>query len=305
VKSEDPFQDVEDLAGDRDTRNEYQRNIFNTSLNYLFGRGNGLGVGYRNHLVENKDITLDDSRIQIPFANFTYWFGIKDGLELKFEYADADFSRDDELRASDNFKGNNASIRYIRRFNPRTSGSLSYIYADRDFEGLTEDYKVNEILAGFDHAFSPDLSLSLGGGYFNWKRERSDDADDYFFRASVENTFQRGRFTIGGSGGWDEDFLARNRRGFRRYWNANAGVEYRFMEKLNGYANGTYRREKIEGGLEREIRRGTIGLGYSFLQWLTLSLDYVYRDRQDDNPNLDYTDNRVSLRLAASKLYRY
>ena len=55
----------------------------------------------------------------------------------------------------------------------------------------------------------------------------------------------------------------------------------------------------------REIRQGIIGLGYSFLQWLTLSLDYRYRDRDDDNDDLDYTSNRITLRLLASKLYRY
>jgi hypothetical protein len=305
LRSDDPIADPGDLAGDRDTRNLYQRNAFNTGLTYNFGRENMLGVGYRNNLVENEDVTLDDSRSQDPYANLTYWFGIKDGFELGYEFTDADFSRDDELIASDNFKGNTATLRYIRRFNPHTSGFLGYIFTDRNFKGLTEDYKVNEILVGFDHAFTRDMSLSLSGGYFIWKRQVSKDEDDYTYSAVFTKTFDRGSFSIGGDGGWDEDFLVRARRGFIRYWSANTGVQYQLLEKLNGSAGIVYRREKDQDNQEREIRRGTIGLGWAFLQWLTLSLDYVYADRDDDIDTLDYTNNRITLRLAAGKLYRY
>ena len=193
-------------------------------------------------------------------------------------------------------------FRYNHRFNPHTSGFIGYNFTDRDFEGLTEDYTVHEGLVGVEHAFSPETSLALGGGYFNQRNEISEDVDGYSYNVSLVKTFERGRFLIGGNGGWDEDFLER-RRTFIRYYSANARVEYRLMEKLNSYAGAFYRRERNSANQDRYIRRGTIGLGYALLQWLTLSLDYAYADRNDDIPFRDYEVNRVTLRLAASKLY--
>jgi len=250
-------------------------------------------------------VTLDDSITQTPFTNLTYWFDVKNGVVLSYRYTRADFSRDDESLAGDDYEGQAAGIRYNRRFSSRTSGFIGYDFTNRNFEGLSENYEVHDGSVGFEHAFSPDVSLSLAGGYFTQRRERSNDEDGYTYNASLVKTFERGNISIGGSGGWYENFLEVERRGFTRYWSASANIDYQLQENLNSYAGGVYRKERDSQSQDREIWRGNIGLGWSFLRYFTLSLDYVFADRRDDDPTLNYRDNRITLRITAGKPYRW
>jgi hypothetical protein len=305
LKSDDPIEDIDDPSGNRTTRKSYQRNIFNASLNYVFGAENALNVGYLQNRVENEEVTLDDSTIQTPFVSFTYWFNIKNGLEFNYAYQKANFSLDGVGIPRDDYEGHTPGIRYIHRFNPHTSGFIGINYTDRDFDGPTEDYQVNEALLGFEHIISPELSLSLGGGYFKQINEISPDQDGYLYNVSLVDTFERGTLTIGGTGGWDEDFLEATRRGFVKYYGANANIQYMLLQNLNGYAGGSYRHEKDQANLRRDIRRGNIGLSWSFLRWFALTLDYVYADRDDEIEIQSYTDNRITLRLTTSRLFQY
>ena len=305
LNSEDPIADVEDLSRVRTTRNKYWRNNFITSFNYLFGPENLLNVGYQNNYVQNNDPTLNDSTIQTPFLTFNYWFNVKNGLEFTYAYTKADFSLEGAGVPQDDFEGQVPGIRYIYRFSPHTSGFIGYTFTVRNFEGPTEDYRVNNFSLGFEHAFSQEVSLSLGGGYYMQNNENSPNVDGYLYNASLVKNIERGNFFIGGNGGWDEDFLQANVRSFLKYYGANGGFQYQLLSNLNSYANGSYRRERDQADQTREIWSANLGLGWSFLQWLTLSLDYVYADRNDENPSLSYKDNRVTLKLAASKLYRY
>jgi len=305
LKSEEPFEDTAEVEGVRTTRNTYYRNTGSASLRYQFGPEDTITFGYRHSLLENEDVTLDDGTIHNPFGSIIYWFDVKSGLELDYEFTDANFSRDDGTIAGDDFTGHAAGMRYIYRFTSFTRGSIGYDFTTRDFDGLTEDYKVHEGSIGFEHALSPDLSLFLGGGHFTQKNERSDDETGYSYNASLAKRFQRGSFNIGGRGGWDEAYLEAERRGFTRYWSADSRLEYMFMQGLNGYAGGSYRRDRDSANREWKTWRGNCGLRLVFMRWFSLSLDYFYAQRDDDIDAEDYTDNRVMLTLSASKLYRW
>ena len=199
LKSEDPIEDIGDPSGTRTTRNSYQRNLFNAALNYVFGVENALNVGYLQNKVENEQVTLDDSTIQTPSVTFTYWFDIKNGLEFNYAYQKANFSLDGIGIPRDDYEGHIPGIKYIHRFNPHTSGFFGFNFTDRDFDGPTEDYQVNEALLGFEHIISPELSLSLGGGYFRQINEISPDRDGYLYNVSLIDTFERGTLTQRGA----------------------------------------------------------------------------------------------------------
>ena len=94
------------------------------------------------------------------------------------------------------------------------------------------------------------------------------------------------------------------RRGLTTYWSANSRVEYRFMERLNGYAGSSIRRDRDRENREWETWRGSCGLTLEFARWFSLSLDYSHIDRNDDIDTEDYRVNRLMLILSASKLYR-
>jgi len=305
IKSEDPLEDTEDVEGIRNTRNSYQRNTALISLRYLFGPENSLTVDYRHSALENKDKTLDDGRTQAPSARMIYWFDVKNGVELNYGFTKADFWRDDNSIAGDDYNGHSAGIKYIYRFSPHTRGSIGYEFETRDFDGPSENYDVHTGSVGFEHAFSPDLSIILGGGYFIQNNDRSGNEDGYTYNASLLKEFERGSITIGGNGGWDENYLDAERRGFSRYWSVNANADYQVLEALTSYVGGSYRTDKETNGEKRETWRGNCGIRWSFLRWFSLSLDYSYADRNNDNDMGDYSDSRVMLILNASRLYRW
>ena len=306
LKSEDPLEE-EYIAEVRHTRNPYQRNTGSASLSYLFGTENELTAGYRNDFLKNEDETIDDGMIQHPFATMTHWFDIRNGLELNYEYTKAHFWRDDELEPGDDYTGNGYGLRYIYRFTPHATVSLDYNLATRNFRGddAEEDYKIHDAGIEFEKAFSSDFSITLGGGYFIQENEYSDNEDGYMYDASLTKEFQRGSFSLGGSGGWDESYLTADRTGFIRYWGLETSVDYRFLEQLEGYAGSSYRQNKDEEDIEWDRLTGNCGLRWSFLRWFSLSLDYTYSKRDDDVETDKYTDNRVMLILTASRLYRW
>jgi hypothetical protein len=305
IRSEEPLETDEEVESVRTTRNTYQRNRGSASLGYQFGPEDNLRFGYGHNLLKNEDVTLDDGTIQNPFCNIGYWLNIKNGLEFNYEFTEAIFWRDDDSRPGDDFEGHATGLRYIHRFTPHTRGSIGYDFTNRNFERLTEDYKIHEETLGFEHAFSPRLSLSLQGGVFTQVNERSDDETGYSYDALLAKRFERGSFTIGGRGGWDETYLEAERRGFIEYWSARSRFEYRLMERLNGYAGGSFRRDRDSENREWETWRGNCGLRLEFLRWFSLSLDYSYAERDDDVDTEDFIVNRVMLLLTASKLYRW
>jgi len=304
-KSEEPLEDIEEVEGVRTTRNTYERNTGSANLQYQFGQDDTLTFGYRHSLLENEDVTLDDGTIQNPFGGVTYWFDIRNGLELNYGFTKASFSRGDGSIAGDDYTGHDTDMKYIYRFTPHTKGSIGYDVATRNFDGLTEDYEVHEGSIGFDHTYSPDFSFSLRGGYFVQKNERSNDETGFSYNASMAKKFERGHFSIGGQGGWDEAYLEAERRGLTRYLGVNSRLEFMFIEGLNGYADGSFRQDRDSANREWQTLRGNCGFSLVVFRWFFLSLGYSYAQRDDDFDAQDYTDNRVMLTLTASRLYRW
>lgn len=304
LRTEEPIEESEEVEGVRTTRNTYERNRGSASIRYQFGPEDTIALGYRNNLLKNEDPTLDDGTIQNPFYSISYWFNVKNALELNYEFTDAIFWRDDDSLAGDDYQGHAAGLRYIRRFTPHTRGSIGYNFTNRNFEGLTQDYKIHDGTLAFDHSFSPDLSFSIGGGAFTQLNERSHDQTGYSYDASLAKRFERGSFTIGGRGGWDEAYLEAERRGFIRFWSANTRLDYQIMEPLSVYGGASYRQNKDSSDREWNTWRGNCGLRWAFLHWFSLSLDYSYAHRDDDVDTEDYRVNKVMLLLTASKAYR-
>ena len=305
LKSEEPME--ENVQGVRHTRNPYQRNDASASLSYLFGPENELTVGFRHYLLENEDPAVDDGTISTPFATVAYLFNAKNGLAFEYEFADARFSRDDGLPEEDDYTGNRAGITYIYRFTPHATGALGYNFTNFAFDGPndTENFKVHEGRIGYEQAFAHDLSVSAAGGYFLQDNEQTDNVTGPTYEVSVEKTFDRGSFTIGGSGGWDVDYLEPESRGFTRYLGVETSLEYQLLEPLNGHVRWSYRRDKDQDDREWETWRRNCGQTWIFLRWFSLSLDYTYDNRDDDDWDDCYSVHRVTLMLTASKLYRW
>ncbi len=307
VYSDDPLEETEDIQGARDSRNTYKRNSGDISLTYLFGPENTLSVGYRNSSLENEDEDEDDGRSQSPYATLSYQINIKNRIELEYEYSREDFWRENASPADpaeDDSYGHGPAIRYIYSFTQHTTGILAYNFTTRNYEGIEEDYKVHDGSIGFEHAFSPSYSISAGAGYFIQKNAYSSDETGVTYDAAMTRQFERGSINIGGSGGWDETTLQADSTGFTRYWSTIVSADYQIMEPLTAYATGSFRHDK-EDDRRYDTMGGSCGLSWTFLRWFSLALDYTYAERDDDLTADSYTDNRVSLTLTASRLYRW
>jgi hypothetical protein len=309
LRSEQPIEPIESFVGETSVRRDrqpYWRNRGETALHYSFGPEDKVSMGYRQEDLRNRADDVDDGRIRTPFLRLTYWFDLRNGMELDYAYTKASFWREDASVAGDDYTGHASGGRYIRRFSPHTSGSLGYTYTTRRFDGVTEDYDVHNGSVGLDHRFSPDLSLSATVGYFVHQREGSEDTDGPSYNLSLVKRFDRGRFTLGGSGGWREEYLEAEARGFVRYWGIDSSVEYQISERLKGYVNGSYVLSKDdEENRDWKTWRAGGGLSWPLLRWLSVSLDYTRTQRIDDLEEDEFTENRVMLTLTAATLYRW
>lgn len=304
TKSEEPIETIDTVVDVRHTRNTYQRNTGSASFRYAFGPENSITAGYRHSLLQNDDPTIDDGREQGPFAMATLWMNVRNGLEFSYGYTDAHFSRDEGTPADD-YTGQSDGIRYIYRFNPHQQCFVGYTLTTRDFDGTTEDYKVHDGTVGYEQAVSPDLSVTLGAGYFKQDNERSTDESGVSYNAAVTKRFHRGSVAIGGAGGWHEAYLEADRTGFSKFWSVNTSLEYQLLEPLTGYVVGNYSHDKEDTGRVWKTYQANCGIRWAFLRWFTAGLEYRYAKRKDDVYADEFTDNQVILTVTASRLFRW
>jgi hypothetical protein len=308
LESEDPLEDELDVQGIRRTRNKYWVNNGRASVGYVFGAENRLEAGYSRQDRENDEITLDDSKVQSPFADLTYWFNTKNGIELTYNYTDVEYTRGDRVSINDDYSGHQPGARYIHRFSPQSNAYIGYAYTTRDFDGVTEDYDIHDGYVGLEHAFSPQYSISARGGYYFRKNDVSEDQDGPTFSASLTRNFARGSIVIGGEGGWGEEYLERGfgtTSGFTEYYGGYTRITYQIFEPVGIFAGGSYRHDKDELDVESDVVRANGGFTLTFLRWFSLTVSYTYADRNDDFESDSYTDNRVTATLTAAKPFRW
>jgi hypothetical protein len=308
LQSRDPLQDIQDVQGLRRTRNEYWTNSGLGSLGYIFGTENKLTVGYGNSYIQNNQIDLDNSIVQNPYADLAYWFDVKNGLDLKYRYTDAHFWRGDNLPASGDYTEQNPGVRYIRRFTPNSKAYVEYDYDTFDFASpLQQDFNVHTGTIGLEHSFSPEYTVAANAGYFVQVNETTGNQDGPVYSASLTRRFARGSITLGGNGGYSYGNLQVSpglANGLSKYYGAYVNGAYQVLERVNVYAGGSYRHDKYKLD-NTDNFRGNCGLKWDFLRYLYLALEYSYSQYNEDLGFNQYTDNRVSLTIGASKLFKW
>jgi hypothetical protein len=259
-------------------------NITDANFNYIFGAGNVVNVGYRYNYYKNDEITLDDSKIQNPYANLTYWLDVRNGAEVTYGYTDAKYTNDETLLAESDYTANSAGIRYLRRFTPNSTGYVGYNYATYDYERvLPQDFDVHSGLVGLDHSFSPEYAVSASVGYFIRVNEITDNQDGPTYTASLTRNFSRGNITVGGNGGWSYENLQQGTgltSGFSKYYGGYVNGRYEILERVNIYAGLSYRHDKYTLD-SSDYFRGNCGIRWDFLRYFYVALDYSYRQNSD------------------------
>lgn len=282
----------------------YERNVADAAMTYQFGPDDRLTVGYRHELLENDDPSLDDTTEYGPYANLLYWFDTRNGMDLRYRFSRGGFERSGGA-SGDDYDSHEVDVRYLYRFNPHTTGYVGYGYTRRDFEDASrEDRRVHEGSAGLTHGFSSRTSLSLDVGYYKPDGYGTEDNGHLSYGATLKRKLERGSISLRGEGGWDEDYLSAEQRGYTRYWTVAADLDYKIREDVDAYAGISYRKNRYLSAVEDGTYSGRCGLKMRFLRWYSLGLEYAYLNRRSDDPTDEYVDNRIMLTLSASYPFR-
>jgi putative beta-barrel porin BBP2 len=300
---------------DPETLQAYQRNIARAFFEYQFGPESQVSSGYVYNFTDNEDPNLEDINEYGPFINLSYWYNQRNGLELEYEFLRYDYhTNGTAVESRPDLDRQDILGRYIRRFGDGTSGLLQYGLFIRDYPDVSVNYQIHDFSFGFEHAFSSRTSVALGTGYY---RATGDTTikPGYNFLASIDRNFERGSLSLSLVHSFDQGYNEVVPRGFTVYSQGLLDANYSLRENLNFYGNLSYRRNDyseddldIIGG-ERvpddQTYRGRCGITWNFYRWASLDLGYLYTKRISDDPDFDFDDNRVTLKLTGSYLYKW
>ncbi len=287
------------LIGSQRGRSIYIRNVVQPSLEYRFGKEDIVSINYLNNVYKNQDNTVfQDSTENYINPKLIYWFDIRNGVSLEYGLDLADFQRNPDMT------GNLAKGRYTYRFNPRTSVFGEYTFQSREFEKQvstpTTDYNIHAPSVGFEHTFSPTLSVRAQVGYFWQVPKRGSNEAGPLYDVVITQRARRTTYTLGFQGGYTEDYYTAENLGFAKYHQVIGTVTHQLTQKAAVTLSGRYQRPKFnDGRLDNIWGAGTTG-SYRILKWLTFAIDFSYAANHSNIETNDYTDFRGMFRITAT-----
>jgi len=309
-RSEDPIVEDEGMIEDiQTTRRTFYRNTGEASLSYAFGVEDELRLGYRNRYVDDRSSEDDDSEGNEAFLGLDKWFGPRFGVGITPFYNTNDFDQDDDF---DQY-GGGVTLNY--RWRPDKRLYVRYDFLDHDFDDpatATErnDYQVHEETLGVDIALGPHTNLLLEGGYYLQDFENGDTNDGISYSTDFATRTRRATVTLRGSGGYGEDYYSDDDLGSTEYQEVGASADYQLLEDLSVFASGSYRWEDFYGADSEEDReddlwRASMGFSFSAWRWFTFSVEGIHTERDSDDPDRDFKDNRAVFRITAAYPVRF
>ena len=119
---------------DPETLQAYQTNRARALLEYQFGPGKQISAGYTYNITDNKDPNLEDITEYGPFANLSYWFDQRDGLEFDYTFSRYDYgAKGTAAETRPDLESHDVLGRYIHRFAEKTSALAQYGLFIRNF----------------------------------------------------------------------------------------------------------------------------------------------------------------------------
>jgi hypothetical protein len=285
-------------------------NTGETGLSYQFGPENRATFGYRNRLFDSRSDQEEDSLGSEGFFDLVTWFGPRFGTEITGSVLRATFDQPSGFTGAPtedfyNYTGE-GTLNY--RWERSRRVYVRYQILDHrpdqtSVETGALDYRVHQGTLGTSLALGPHTTLDADGGYFFQDLDGGDNQSGPAFHALLTTRQERLTLRLGGAGGYDESYFTSENLGFAKYYQALGSLDYRLTEPLAVFASGSYRWEKYYGAVGQNADRTdktwqtVAGFRYSFLRYLTLSLDGTHTERSSDVREDEFTDNRGTLRL--------
>ena len=213
-----------------------------------------------------------------------------------------------------------------------------YSYSATNYESeQSEDAAIHRFTAGWEHAFTNTLRMTLSGGPTFISYDKSDNETGYNAFAGLNWKFARS--SLSASTAYDYEFENFDGRssGLSKTWYSQLAYNYQITPSLQAGLSGGY--ERSDRDEPRDVRRlaaieaavapategdvtapppetdnfqytdetwdAGVKLSYTFQRRYTVAVSYRYADFQSDY-DLDYDEHRVLLTLtASSEIFRW
>jgi len=274
------------LSTQRGTHAIYIRNVVEPSVEYQFAKDGLISVLYRNNIYRNKNPLYEDSMENTINPKLTYWFDIRNGVELDYSLTLGNFER------SPDFLGHGTRARYSYRFDPKATIFGEYFYQKQDFKSPGVDYDVHSPSLGIQYQFSPTLSGTAQVGYFWQIPEQGSKTRGPSFNLSLTKSAKRTTYTLSFQGGYTEDYFTAQNLGFAKYYRTYGTITHQLMEKLSVGVTGSLERPTYSSGQKDWIWGISGNTSYQLLRWLSLSLQLAHTEDHSNISNLEYSQYR-------------
>jgi len=290
------------LLGSPRGRPIYIRNVAQPSLEYRFGRDDILSIDYLNNVYRNEEDSIyENSTENYVNPRITYWFNIRHGVSLEYGLDLGNFQRSPDMT------GNLGRGRYTYRFNPNTLIFGEYTFQRRDFEKQvsietlqTLNYDIHAPAIGFEHAFSPTLSLRAKVGCFWQIVPKGSSEEGPLYDIVITQRAQKTTYTLGVQGGYAEDYFTAQNLGFAKYHQVIGTITHQLTQEAALNFSGRFQRPKYTSGEFDNIWGVGTGVSYRILRWVTLALDFSYAENHSNKETNNYADFKGIFRIMAS-----
>ncbi|MFC1816192.1 outer membrane beta-barrel protein [Thermodesulfobacteriota bacterium] len=278
-------------------RNSYATNSAGLNFTYRFGESSSINMGYAHRFLENDDPTIADTQAHNPSIGFTYFFTPRWGLNAGGAYTRNEYEIADDIEAW------SGSGRLTRQFSRHFYGYVGYAHTVTKYDGETQDDLIYNPSIGINYSVAEDISLSFDIGYFVNEYELREDESGLTGNAGLIKRFRRGSVNLSGLGGYEYANFGAERLGFSLFYEAAVSVNYQITRYFSGNIFGSFRNNQYKDITpEREDDSIMTGLGLTIqpLQWMSIGINYNYRQLDSTIDQSDYASNRVSVRVTLS-----
>jgi hypothetical protein len=240
------------------------------------------------------------------------WFVPEFGIDLTSSFARWEFQQPSGFTdiPTDDFYRYSAGLTLNYRWRPQHLAYARYSIVYQDFDQefgalsklVSEDFVVHQPSVGFSLLLGPNTDLGAEFGYFRQEYDGDRNGEDGFvLNASFNTRGERTTFGIQTDSGYDLDYGTSENRGFSKYSDNSARLDYQLAENFGVFASARYRWEDFSDPDRTDhTYGGRAGLTYSFRRWLTASLEGAHLRRDSDEDAEEFKDNRVMLSITTS-----
>lgn len=340
----DQADDSGDSSGSTDTLSKdqtgrtYWTNAASIRSSYALFDKTSLGGGYTYSVLRNvkgsEGSDYDEYDKHAFSTDLTHGFNANWRSKLGLQYTRGLYDQPQNAPSSSSSStpdldqyGLNGGVDYVRSI--QDFFPLQYNLAQTDYDGNTRrDTQAHEWSLGWNHAFDPQTSFSLGGGPSYAETQGLDGQWGYNAYLTLSKRFQHASYALQLSKRYDtNNFSGTDESGLTDTYSARATMRYQYSKDLGFDLFGNYSqqsqvdpqgayRDSLTGvttetttgdnTYDKDIYEAGMGFRYAFGRWYTAGLKYSYYVSDGQLDTDQYDEHRLMFTLSAAKeLWRW